>query len=525
MIAAMKQEIVSYAIVQKDGRGLDLVVEKGKQRMARYHVTPNMLVMAPETQLYVTMVPPERIVFNEAGERGPARFDSYNGNQGWPSFRGLNCFTSNPFDSGDSVDSVQMLRRQTQVGEFYVMRPPTVLSQNTVAALPASYMDILVYDEERDMLKHIHFRDAVVHARPWEAVEKAITAETARLGHQPANGWPMFWEDHVDGNKETIRKTTGDPDEYLTDQLDEDHWMQMVSLAEQGKWVPVKIVVARPFIEHHMLSAIMTVAGTDTGATLFGPADMQIAANTTVKVVEGHYTCHTKSVITKPQNVMVLRDIQCDGYVAGGGTTWFGDVSAAQHGARNGARDGGARPLETDNIAADLVSRLDFEHEYDNNYASMFAFACPLGERDQFMQDNAFSLTTSNLPWDIGNGSHNQRNFPGGSSFWTAYAEMFNLHYITAGSDPSSVSGHDFVRNGTFNNAICLLGPHRSFSPFTASHFDLTPGQGHFGPDALPGDARWRRGEAIDADSARGALVGVEALAESKKAMNRTRAI
>lgn len=34
----MKQEIVSYGIVQKDGRGLDLVVEKAKQRMARYHV-------------------------------------------------------------------------------------------------------------------------------------------------------------------------------------------------------------------------------------------------------------------------------------------------------------------------------------------------------------------------------------------------------------------------------------------------------------------------------------------------------
>ena len=41
-----------------------------------------------------------------------------------------------------------------------------------------------------------------------------------------------------------------------------------------GVWCPVEIVIARPFIEHLMLSAVVAVAGRDTGATLFGPADM-----------------------------------------------------------------------------------------------------------------------------------------------------------------------------------------------------------------------------------------------------------
>ena len=40
-----------------------------------------------------------------------------------------------------------------------------------------------------------------------------------------------------------------------------------------GVWVPVEIVIARPFIQHLMLSAIVAVAGSKTGATLFGPAD------------------------------------------------------------------------------------------------------------------------------------------------------------------------------------------------------------------------------------------------------------
>tara|TARA_Y100000389_G_scaffold131005_2_gene128443 strand:- start:2730 stop:3335 length:606 start_codon:yes stop_codon:yes gene_type:complete len=41
-----------------------------------------------------------------------------------------------------------------------------------------------------------------------------------------------------------------------------------------GIWCPIELVVCRPFIEHLMLSAVVTVAGRDTGATLFGPADM-----------------------------------------------------------------------------------------------------------------------------------------------------------------------------------------------------------------------------------------------------------
>ena len=120
--------------------------------------------MAPETQLYVTMVPPEKVVYAETGERGPAAYAAYNGNRSWPSFRGLTVYTTNPFDSGDSVDAVQMLRRQTQVGEFYVMRPPSVWNESK---LPGTYMDMLIYDEQKDQLAHVGFREAMMHAMPW----------------------------------------------------------------------------------------------------------------------------------------------------------------------------------------------------------------------------------------------------------------------------------------------------------------------------------------------------------------------
>ena len=44
------------------------------------------------------------------------------------------------------------------------------------------------------------------------------------------------------------------------------------NLSETGVWTEMSLVIARPFIEHRMMSAVLAVAGRDTGATLFGPA-------------------------------------------------------------------------------------------------------------------------------------------------------------------------------------------------------------------------------------------------------------
>lgn len=557
IIHAMKNEVTLFACVQKDARGLDLAVEKAKQRMARYQVSPNMMVMAPETQLYITMVPPEMRTYADRGERGPSQFDSYNGGQSISNFRGLDIFTSNPFDAGDNIDAVQMLRRNTQVGEFYVMQPPWTWDPKET--LPNTYMDVLIYDEHRDRLAHINFRDAMRHAMPWRLPVVQAAAAGRDADRDPfkikvqtgGDRGPFRWAANVRASLDALLKagvrsildeagnnlpltaeSLTPTAETIIERFDYSRaaFMNYVRFAEQGVWIPMMVVLARPFIEHQMLSAIIAVKGGDTGNTLFGPADMQISANTTVKTIEGHYTCHTKAVITKPQNVMVMRDIQADGYVAGADVTFFGDVSLPQD--QQAETDEGYAELEAA-IAQDIRDRLEFAHEYDNKYASMLAFAAPFEDNPQFLQDQAFSLSGQRLPWDVGDtdmvrdgaGRYAQRNgsrnFPGSDAFFQGYVNMFRLQTITAGQDTSSITSNQFIRNGTYNNSIVLLGPHRTYSPFTSSHFDLTPGQGHFGPDALPGDARWRRGESIDAASARGALVGVEALAESKKAFHR----
>lgn len=66
------------------------------------------------------------------------------------------------------------------------------------------------------------------------------------------------------------------------------------------------------------------------------------------------------------------------------------------------------------------------------------------------------------------------------------------------------------------NNALCFIGPHRRYNPFAQNFFELVPGQGHFGPDAIPGDARWRRGESVSLKSARDSMVSLEVAQHSQ---------
>ena len=67
----------------------------------------------------------------------------------------------------------------------------------------------------------------------------------------------------------------------------------LVGLVKAGNYVPIEIVIARPFIEHLTLSAIVAVAGRDTGATLFGPA----GAPSKPKLAPAHLR---PSVLTRP---------------------------------------------------------------------------------------------------------------------------------------------------------------------------------------------------------------------------------
>lgn len=493
---AMQHEIMFYSIVQKEGLGFDKCVEEAKARMSRYNVTPNMLIVPPQLLLYMAVAPEEKINFGTAGPAGPERFEAGVAGYEARAFRGLGVFSSTPYEVNDDSDSVQMLQRSTQVGEFYRMAAPKSFKKKEGAAedLPGQYMDIVIYDEEMD--KHVH-----ITVR--EALKAAMHGKRHTEG--PANGGFFGSKEYLTRKYQEAGITTN------TDLANEGTNLNAKEIADRieaagdtktPQWHPVEIIIARPFIEHLMMSAVIAVAGRDTGATLFGPADMQISANTSVKTIEGHYTCHTKSVITKPQNVMVLRDVMCSGYVAGGNTRFFGEAASK-----------GATGYTKETIRQSMTDRLSFTDDASGEYESMLAFAVPLDSGSK--RDQVFSISSRLLPWEVTSGQKHEY-FPGGHDHHTYYAEAYGLNTVHFGEDIRAAENMEFISNGSVNNSLCFVGPHRVYSPWSSTFFELSPGQGHFGPDAIPGDARWRRGESVSLESARNAMVSLEAAAHSQ---------
>ena len=210
----------------------------------------------------------------------------------------------------DDADSVQMLQRSTQVGEYYRMMPPHTWDPNKL--LPASYMDITIYDEEADKHVHIPFEQALYACCLAEGIDAvngnvpnegeknllcalfgmrtnvAVTAETVRDRlvalkaaecNLPAGATPADRLAASDtpfkqrGGADTLVGADRPATRAYWNFVNEPTLAHLVTCVKEGIWLPMCITIARPFIEHLTMSAIMTVSGRDTGATLFGYAD------------------------------------------------------------------------------------------------------------------------------------------------------------------------------------------------------------------------------------------------------------
>ena len=160
-----------------------------------------------------------------------------------------------------------MLTRSTQIGEFYVMSPPQI---NPGAGKEDHTCDLLIYDEESDRHVRITWGEALkaccigVLGTSDVAAGAAVVMEGSSLGLDQwkiqAEAWASFNGDAGYAGVGAVtgpRKGWGDVETYRD----------------------VRIIVARPFIEHMMHSAVLVVSGRDTGATLFGPADSAPAAH------------------------------------------------------------------------------------------------------------------------------------------------------------------------------------------------------------------------------------------------------
>ena len=81
---------------------------------------------------------------------------------------------------------------------------------------------------------------------------------------------------------------------------------------------------------------------------------------------------------------------------------------------------------------------------------------------------------------------------------------------IKLSKDDDASTQQSYLSSGVQANHACFVGSSRHMAGTNMVH---TVGQGHFGGDALPGDAQWRRGEAVTQRCARESVkTDIEAL-------------
>ena len=135
-------------------------------------------------------------------------------------------------------------------------------------------------------------------------------------------------------------------------------------------------------------------------------------------------------MVTKPQNVMVMRDVACAGYVAGGNVRWFARDENGNFSAQT-ARD-------------NIQSRLSFDDDMTDRYASMLAFPAWEGQFENSQLDTVMSVTTRLLPWEV-NGAQFHNSFPGGEEMFKAYSALLNLQQVHYGEDMKAAENQDFI--------------------------------------------------------------------------------
>ena len=153
------------------------------------------------------------------------------------------------------------------------------------------------------------------------------------------------------------------------------------------------------------------------------PFSLSIHTLISPKVAPACRSGHFKSVVTKPQNVFVLRDVSCAGYVAGGNCDFF-----------TLNKDG--TPKGKDLASKEIMERLSFANDVSARYPSMLAFPMTKGDYDSGKMDTVMSVTNRLLPWEVTiAGGGEKESFPGGQAMFEKYSKALNLGQVHYGED------------------------------------------------------------------------------------------
>lgn len=258
-----------WAIVQKEENGLYVLDAELRHELMREQVKPNLWIFPDRMGIYCNMVGEHQMDYSKRGElanenreRGDLK----------TTFRGLPVYEAHSFDVDFSGEPVDLLTRDQQCGEYFVMVKKHEDNKDT------SKSDIFIYSADSDK---------------FERIKWSVAAEKAKAVADSTN---------TDRNTNNVAAKEGNNDQDA-------------------------ILLFRPAQTYSMSSAILMKGGSETGSTYHGHHDFMLSDDIVRKVHVGHYTFYSKAVVKRPKNYIIVENIFAQGYVGGEGTKFYENAS------------------------------------------------------------------------------------------------------------------------------------------------------------------------------------------------------
>lgn len=96
-------------------------------------------------------------------------------------------------------------------------------------------------------------------------------------------------------------------------------------LHEMDVFVPIDVLICKPWMKYNASSVVMMKAGQQTGETVLGQQRFNMSSNTQDGTIEGAMTYYVKAIVKNVRNVLVAPHIFIQSYIGGNNTTFVDD--------------------------------------------------------------------------------------------------------------------------------------------------------------------------------------------------------
>jgi len=206
----MQYERRTWATVQKDEHGLELLDAELKERFKTQQVYPDTWIFPTKMRVYATMVPESQTEYYRKGPGAAANLEK--GPQNMLTFRGSKVHETRPFDVDFTNTPIDLLHQRRQIGEYYLMQdrlPSTLKEYNS------DMRSIYIYSMDSDRFEKITLVDALRNCGRFDNPEDACDGKPAHELY-PASQYPPETGAPNDGAPDPQVKWVTDKWEWCT---------------------------------------------------------------------------------------------------------------------------------------------------------------------------------------------------------------------------------------------------------------------------------------------------------------------